>query len=427
MDIMAQLMQAAQAAQAQNNLSTSVSSGCPGLNRVREPRRQWVVPHGKSADEETYCQECAKKYGVLGTSYRSRGGVNCDGYLRGSHIDNGIFGISFWVPTLKKFYDTNQDDDEKYHVKLDSGDSFMIFINANLQKNQYYRYTIKIGNMVLESPKGMYHKGSVLVNKWINVPSSQRSSKKAFYCIDTEQPGADLLFKDSPKMVAQSGTEIHFAFDIFTTVVRNIKGEAEQDYGSFRVTTSGKIVSKTGSVNRERIQLDYDAKTVTVYPYTKFAPFTKKPMEMVVVMDTNGPTARGHDIMKSALERKHKALRSRKEKLEANVAAGTGKIQTIQTALDVKKEHLEEVSNDVTMLDLLISDLHETTVEDPDIDGPEFSDEERNDEEGLNVPMPLPLPVPEGEEGGYLDVPLPASSSDEEDNDVVGSTMEEVD
>lgn len=86
---------------------------CPGLIRSVSHRTKWYIPEGYHSSERLYCGYCVKKYNISNSKYDpnlSRNQCNCDSFLLKSGIDNGIFNISVWDPSLRTFYTAENDN-----------------------------------------------------------------------------------------------------------------------------------------------------------------------------------------------------------------------------------------------------------------------------------------------------------------------------
>lgn len=117
---------------------------CPGLN---SSKGIWYVPQGKTISDLTVCNQCRKKYSeyeVFVQVSDKQVECNCDGFLYGNKLDNGLFNISFWEDK-STYLDTSVNGE----VYLNEGTKFNIFISGKLADNQYFKYEILCNNDVI--------------------------------------------------------------------------------------------------------------------------------------------------------------------------------------------------------------------------------------------------------------------------------------
>jgi len=129
---------------------------CPGLNLSKAI---WYVPQGKNVTELTVCNQCRKKYSdieVFVPVSDKEIECNCDGFLYGNRLDNGLFNISFWEDQ-STYFDTTVDGE----VYLKNGSKFNIFIHSKLSDTDYFKYEILCNDNVVVPLSSVAYKKDV--------------------------------------------------------------------------------------------------------------------------------------------------------------------------------------------------------------------------------------------------------------------------
>jgi hypothetical protein len=129
---------------------------CPGLNVTKG---EWFVPQGKGITDLTVCTLCRKKYSdkeVFVPVSSTPVDCNCDGFLYGNKLDNGLFNISLWEDQ-SNYLDTTPEGT----VYLNESTKFNLFIHARLADDQYFKYELLCNDKPLRPVSEVAYKKDV--------------------------------------------------------------------------------------------------------------------------------------------------------------------------------------------------------------------------------------------------------------------------
>ena len=339
---------------------------CPGLNRVSTRDYHWIVPHGSTPKQRTYCEACARQYGVQGSEYREFLSCNCDSYRLKNKADNGIVNISFWDYTLHNIYETfpiNESDTDTSHtycVKIPSGQRFSIMIQADMRQGQTFRYEVDYTNSGSSDVYKLSEESKVFVHESVFI--GNEDSKAAlkpprynFVYIDSANPGWTLL--DGPDRVSnykvvRPGDSMVVKVHVYNSVEHNFMSDSNRDIGKYVVEEVLTIKPKTSTVQEQQC---YDHAPIASLPNHEYKLYTKKPIQMrfIFLTDNSQPDA-SDAVLNTCLTKllnmtdgKLKELNVQLVQLNKQESEIRQQITMIQQGIDTVKEMTAKVKSHI--------------------------------------------------------------------------------
>lgn len=340
---------------------------CPGLNKVSGRKYKWIVPHGSSPDEVTYCEECTKKLGITGDIHRplSKGKCNCDGFMKLNNIDNGIFNISLWEPELYCFFHTDVIDESQnlYRALLPSGQKFSIMIHTYNKKKQAFRYEVfyqKKGSDEMIS-YGSESKIYTLSSSFVTNPKGNKKINFAY--VDSDNKGWEILNKINSeeivtglnKTLIKPGDRICIKLHIYDIVNHDFMKDSYKDIGNYSLTSNKTIIPKSSPCLALE-QHSYDSKSYMTFARTDHTLFTKKPLEFIIEFSTDKTQPDTSDILlNSAVTKLVVKKSSMINTMKQNLLNSENELQGAMNKHDNLKQELSDISLNMDALQDFIS------------------------------------------------------------------------
>lgn len=338
---------------------------CPGLNKVSGRNYKWIVPHGSTPEDETYCEACSNKLGITGDIHRplSNSQCNCDGFMKLNNIDNGIFNISLWEPNLESFFHTDAIDENLYRVVVPSGQRFSIMIHTYNKKNQAFRYEVfyqKKGCDELIS-YGSESKIYTLHSSFVTNPKG--SKKINFAYVDSDNKGWDILDKiDREETVnglnntlIKPGDRICIKLHIYDIVKHDFMKDSYKNIGNYSLTNNKTIIPKSSPCLALE-QHSYDSKSYMTFARTDHVLFTKKPLEFNIEFATDKTKPDSSDILlNSAITKLVVKKSSLVNTMKHNLMTSEKELQETIDRHENLKQELSDISLNMDALQSFVS------------------------------------------------------------------------
>jgi hypothetical protein len=313
----------------------SIINKCPGLKS--ESGYKWWVPFGKNTQEITLCNECKLSlediddYTVSGVLYA----CNCDGFLLNNKVDNGIFNVSFWHVNQTRYYSAERLENGELHLTMPLGETFHLFINANLKMNQYFQYEILIDDTIVEkntSEKHLFFKQSVLDSGgYTAIPST--------YNIQLLQPVKNRLITEATKLVVR--------LDVFTLESPKSDTGSNQFYGDYTMIDHKTLGVKANAVHSSHLNLicpEYKNRVPLIGQGT-MAKFTKNPIVFSFRVGTvPGQPQVVKEVMKKILVSAQKTAEKNLEKNQKDHLVYTNLLAESESYTLTLKQKLDEIN-----------------------------------------------------------------------------------
>lgn len=259
---------------------------CPGLNRVSSRNYRWIVPHGSTASQRTYCEHCTRKMSIRGTEQREVNACNCDSYRLINKADNGIVNISFWDPTLCSVYETfpiNESDTDTYCVKIPSGGRFCIMIQSETKKDQAFRYEVDYINSGDSVSYNLAEESKVFIHESVFIGGSKASN---YTYVDSTNPGWELLDGDrvSNYKIVRPGDTMIVKVHFYNLVEHDFMKDCNRNVGTYTLSDNLTVRPESSEIQIQRL---YDHAPFMSLPNSDFKLYTKKPLQMKFVFLTD--------------------------------------------------------------------------------------------------------------------------------------------
>lgn len=219
-------------------------SKCPGLNTKTG---KWWIPHGRMAQDVTYCDYCKRTMGITGCyeyDHGARNACNCDSYTLKRNITKALFTVSLWSRNLETHYEAEPGSNNV--VRMPSNTNFAFLINSELPKDQIFTAEITCGGKPVEIKSlhgrtGLSYQQNVLVKGF-----TTDDDDKKFLFIDR----GTLTDEDWDLVKPLSSDEIVIKIHVlkqvpadYSTTLRSSIGAYKFEDGSYRVTHTPSAVS----------------------------------------------------------------------------------------------------------------------------------------------------------------------------------------
>lgn len=240
---------------------------CPGLHTKTG---KWWVPHGRLAQNVTYCDYCKRTLGITGCyeyDHGTRNACNCDSYTLKRNVTKALFTVSLWNRSLDTHYESEPGTENV--VKMPSNTNFAFLINSELPKDQIFAAEITCGGKPVEIKSlhgrtGLSFQYSVLVKGF-----TTDDDDKKFLFVDR-----GTLSDEDWELIKPLGSDeivikIHVLKQVpadYSNIMKSSIGAYKFEDGSYRVTHmpgSTSLVPKlkfvTGRYNNDIANTPLDA------------------------------------------------------------------------------------------------------------------------------------------------------------------------